>query len=371
MRGDWYTYGHSQEPDDRHEQLPVSSRRTGGVSRIRTIRTIDAECGGDVSRVVVGGTRTVPGETVADKTAWIRGRADGLRRLLLSPPHGSADLSVDLLVEPAAAGADAGYVIMEAMGYPAFSGTNTLCTAAALLDGGRVDTGGARRVVRLEAPAGVIAVTLECDAGRLLSASCDNPDSFVLEHDCRLELEGRGEIRYSVVYSGVFYVLLRAADLGFRLGAEEKPALIECAQRIVAALDGRHALAHPAFDAEPALFVHFMGEAETAGADTRRACGATFVQPDVLCHSPTGTGTCARLALMHREGRIDAGQTLETVSLTGSRLRGTVIEPTRVGDFDGIRCNLSGTPRVLGHAEIEIDLDDCAVPAEELEAILE
>ncbi|HKJ51045.1 MAG TPA: proline racemase family protein [Gammaproteobacteria bacterium] len=342
------------------------------MTRIRKIRTIDAECGGDVSRIVVGGTRPVPGNTVADKMAWIRGHADGLRRLLLSPPHGGADMSVDLLVEPAAVDADIGYVIMESMGYPAYSGSNTLCTAAVLLAGGLVDRQGARRVLRLEAPAGVIAVTAEFDADRLVSASCDNPDSFVLEHDATLSLDSDGEITYSLAYSGVFYVLVRAADLGFRLQPAEEPALIECAQRIVAAFDGRPALAHPLLEAAGReLFVHFMGEAQTAGAGTLRARGATFVQPNVLCHSPTGTGTCARLALLHREGRIGAGQTLETVSLAGTRLRGTVTAPTRIGEFDGIRCTMSGSPRVLGPAELEIDLDDCPVPAKDLEAILE
>ena len=38
-------------------------------------------------------------------------------------------MSVDLIVEPSHPEAQAGYVIMEAMGYPLYSGSNTICTA--------------------------------------------------------------------------------------------------------------------------------------------------------------------------------------------------------------------------------------------------
>jgi proline racemase len=58
--------------------------------------------------------------------------------LLLEEPYGIPEMSVDLLVPATDPRAAAGYIIMEVMGYPIYSGSNTLCTATAVLESGIV-----------------------------------------------------------------------------------------------------------------------------------------------------------------------------------------------------------------------------------------
>lgn len=52
----------------------------------------------------------------------------------------------------------------------------------------------------------------------------------------------------------------------------------------------------------PLPFVHFEGPLQEKEGDMYESRTATFVFPDVICRSPTGTGTAARLALLHRRG---------------------------------------------------------------------
>src|SRR5699024_3897739 len=130
-----------------HEQVPKNP------SRQRWLELIDTQAGGDVSRIVLSGVAALPGDTVHAKQQYLETNGDGLRRLLLSEPYGHPSQSVNLIVEPSDERAAAGYIIMEAMGYPMYSGSNTICTATALLQSGRISMGHGEQIVCLESPA--------------------------------------------------------------------------------------------------------------------------------------------------------------------------------------------------------------------------
>ena len=103
-----------------------------------TLQLIDTHAGGDVSRIVTGGVDPLPGATVRQQMEYLRDDADGLRRLLLEEPYGIPEMSVDLIVPPSHPDASVGYIIMEVMGYAIYSGSNTICTATAVLESGLV-----------------------------------------------------------------------------------------------------------------------------------------------------------------------------------------------------------------------------------------
>ena len=88
------------------------------MSDALTLELIDTHAGGDVSRIVVGGIQSLPGTTVREQMEYLQADADGLRRLLLFEPYGIPEMSVDLIVPASDPAAEAGYIIMEVMGYP-------------------------------------------------------------------------------------------------------------------------------------------------------------------------------------------------------------------------------------------------------------
>ncbi|MGO1284702.1 MAG: proline racemase family protein, partial [Brachybacterium alimentarium] len=92
--------------------------------------------------------------------------------------------------------------------------------------------------------------------------------------------------------------------------------------------------------------------------------------PGVICRSPTGTGTSARLALLAGTDELATGDTLETISPRGNRFVGTVGEEAMVGDFPAWQSTITGRARLMARSRITVDLDDPLVDSSDLEKLL-
>ncbi|ALM52267.1 proline racemase family protein [Halomonas huangheensis] len=328
---------------------------------------MDTHAGGDVSRIVTGGIKPLPGNTVRAQMEYLRDEADGLRRLLLTEPHGIPEMSVDLLVPPCDPRAAAGYIIMEVMGYPIYSGSNTLCTATAVLETGIVEKREGRQSFNLEAPAGLVQVEAEVRNNIVQSVTCEGLPSYIDTHRALIEVPGLGEITYSVAYSGGFYAMVDATELGFKLVLEEQERLAACAHAIVTAIQLKHSYSHYHLgDVGPLPFLHFMGPVETIGPGRYRSPSATYVHPGVICRSTTGTGTSARLALMNLQGDLKPGDSLETVSLRNTRFTGTMHSSSQLGLHRVVENTISGRSHVLNQTSINIDQDDPMIDCSDL-----
>ena len=71
-----------------------------------------------------------------EKMTYLRDHADWLRKRMLREPRGYPAANCNLILPPTRPEAQAGYVIMEQVEYPAMSGTNTICVVTALLETG-------------------------------------------------------------------------------------------------------------------------------------------------------------------------------------------------------------------------------------------
>jgi proline racemase len=65
--------------------------------------------------------------------------------------------------------------------------------------------------------------------------------------------------------------------------------------------------------------------------------------------SPCGTGTCAKMALLHRRGELAVGQTFVNKGLLGTTFEGRIVEETTVGDPSNprLRSGQAGSGRCL------------------------
>ena len=336
-----------------------------------TLQLMDTHAGGDVSRIVTGGIDTLPGNTVREQMEYLRDDADGLRELLLFEPYGIPEMSVDLIVPASHPEAAAGYIIMEVMGYPIYSGSNTLCTATAVLEAGIVEKREGVQHFKLEAPAGLVNVEATVKNGVVASVTCEGLPSYIDTHRATIKVPDIGDVTYSVAYSGGFYALVDAEELGFKLVLDEERALAECAYRIVEAIKAERGFSHYTLgDVGPLPFLHFMGPEERIAEGVIRSRSATYVHPGVICRSTTGTGTSARLALMNHEGRLTLGDKLETVSLRETGFIGTFTGTHQAGGFEVVENTITGRSYVLANSEIVINCDDPMVKCGKLHHIL-
>src|SRR5688572_18319464 len=209
------------------------------------ISAVDAHACGEPGRVITGGVLDVPGKTMFEKMTWLRANADHLRLRMLREPRGYPAANCNLLLPPTHPDADAGFVIMEQVEYPAMSGTNTICVVTVLIETGMIPAVEPVTRLKLETPAGLISVEAEVSGGKVRKVTFRNVPAFATHLDAGVEVRGLGTVTVDVAYGGMFYVIADAAPLGFRLTADEARDIVRVAETIKAAAREQLPVAHP------------------------------------------------------------------------------------------------------------------------------
>src|SRR6201991_2408677 len=244
---------------------------------MRVIHCVDAHAEGEPSRIVVGGVLDVPGRTMLDKMRNLEREGDWLRRLILHEPRGMAPLSGDLVLPSSNPEADAGFIIMESSSYEGMSGTNTINTAAVLLETGLVEMVEPVTELVLEAPAGLVRVRAWCADGRVERIEFENVPAFALHLDAPVEVPGLGTVAVDVAYGGAFAAFVDAPALGFSIVPDEARELAGLGERIRPHVAEQLEIAHPSAP-DHLSFVVFVAPG-LEGGDARHA---TVVSPGRL-----------------------------------------------------------------------------------------
>ena len=339
------------------------------------MRTVDVHVGGDVHQIIRAGVRDLPGETVGEQMVHLRQSGDGLRQLLLHEPRGGHPSHfANLVVEPCHPDAEAGFIIMEYMGYPLYSGSNTMATAIALLEEGRLSMADGKRRVVLESPGGLVTVNATCRHGKVLDVSF-RPDStaYVAHKDLSIEVPGRGEVRFDIVWSGCFYALIDGPSYGFDLlREEEEPMGAFSYDFMEAARDqGVKFEHHELGDQGPACFVLWVAPPyrNDEGELERRI--SPVVHPRSVSRCPSGTGTTAAIAQMVEAGTMREGDRLRTLSCWDSLFFGDCYHVGAHAGVTGCRVEVTGTGWIISRKELVVNFDDPLTPTAGLENLLE
>lgn len=334
---------------------------------IHTIKLIDTHAGGDVSRIVTQGIGNLPGKTVREQMQYLQSQADGLRKLLLYEPFGIPEMSIDLVVPACHPEAKFGYIIMEVMGYPIYSGSNTICTATALLESGMIPMKEGEQKFVLESPAGLVDILAVNRNNHVESITIQGLPSYLDKVDETIHVKGLGDVQFSVAYSGGFYALVDARQLGFALNRDEEADLAATAHKIVEAICQQHKFQHPDLgDVGPLPFLHFMGPLEKESEGQFRSKSTTYVHPNVICRSTTGTGTAARLAYHYAKDDIGLGDSLRTISLRDTEFIGHLQGEEAVGSYTGVSSTITGKAYILARSDIVVDGNDVLVSPDEM-----
>lgn len=324
----------------------------------RTITVVGCHAEGEVGRVITGGVLPPPGRTVFEQGRHLARHADGLRRFLLHEPRGGVFCHVNLIVPPVTEGADAGFIVMEPTDYPPMSGSNCMCVATVLLETGMVAMREPETRLLLDAPGGPVEVLASCRNGRCERVRVQNVPSFVAAPDVAVEVPKIGTVRADLAYGGAFFAIVDAYALGFRLTRDEARDLVETGERIKRAAALQHPLVHPENpDIHTVTFVQF------AGPIARRPDGvasrnAVVVSPGKIDRSPCGTGTSARLAVLHARGEIRPGERFTNRSIIDSEFEAVIAATTRVGDTPAVVTTLSGRAWITGLHHYTLDPSD-------------
>jgi proline racemase len=78
----------------------------------------------------------------------------------------------------------------------------------------------------------------------------------------------------------------------------------------------------------------------------------------VLDRSPCGTGTCARMAVLHARGKLRIGEDFVHEGILGTAWTGRLLRETTVGPYRAVVPQLTGSAWITGRAEYQLDPDD-------------
>lgn len=325
----------------------------------RVLTVAGCHAGGEIGNVITGGFGDVPGETMFDKMCWVREHRDEVRQLLLKEPRGNVVRSVNLVLPSNHPQAAMGYLIMESTEYPVMSGSNTICVATVLLETGMIPMTEPVTHLVLESPAGLIRLRCECSGGKVTSVRFTNQPAFAYHLDATIDVPGLGALTVDVAWGGMAYVLVDAASLGFQLVPREARDLCVLGQRIKQAAAAQLEAVHPENPGFAGITqTEFVGPLGRTADGLLTSKNAVVVSPGRLDRCPCGTGTSARLAVLHAKGLIAPGELFVHESVLGTTFDSAIESVTSVGDYPAIVPSVAGQAWITDLSQVGLDPTD-------------
>ncbi|MGO7135808.1 proline racemase family protein [Rhizobium leguminosarum] len=333
----------------------------------RTIHAVDTHSGIPM-RVVTGGIPHIPGSSTYEKMKWLEANDDQLRKLLLREPRGYPPHCCNIIVPPSNPEADAGYIIMEQIEYPMMSGGNTISVVTVLLEMGILPMREPITELVLEAPAGLIKVKADCKGGKVKSVTFTNVPAFAAHLDAVIEVPEIGKITVDVGWGGMFYVITDIRQIrGLELVPEHGKEITRVAAMIRQAAIEQLPVAHPDYPGVGITVSQMSGPTNDPKADWKNAVmmGSGDFSWDrpatwtgVLDRCPSGTGTSAKMAVLHAKGQLALNQDFRHQGILGHVFTGRLVEETEVGDTPAVVPTITGTSWIFGLNTIVLDHDD-------------
>jgi proline racemase len=321
----------------------------------RYFAAVDSHTEGMPTRVVTGGVGPIPGATMLERKLHFEQHLDELRLLLMREPRGHGAMSGAILQPPLRDDADWGVIFIEVSGLLPMCGHGTIGVATVLVETGMVEVTEPETVIRLDVPAGLVEARVQVQDGRARAVTIRNVPAFLHAQDRAVEVPGIGTVRYDMAYGGNFYALTPAADAGLVVDPKRSDELVHAGLAVMAAINETDRPVHPE-DARISGCHHVVFH--EPGRDGADAVAATSIHPGWLDRSPCGTGTSARMAQLHAQGRLAVGEPFVNESVIGTRFTGRVVSETTVGGRPAIVPEITGRAWITGMGQYLLDSED-------------
>jgi proline racemase len=324
----------------------------------RMITVVGAHAEGEGGRVITGGILPPAGATMFERMENLQRDSDWLRGMLLSDPRGGVLTCANLITPPLCPDADIGMIVIESDYYVPMSGSNLICTVTVALETGLLPMSEPESIVRVDTPAGVVEAIAECAGGKCRRIRFRNIPSFVMHHDAVIAVPGLGAMRVDVAYGGMIYVIVDAAPLGFSLTPSEARHLVELGERIKRAAAVQIPSVHPE---NPSI--HTINQTLFAGPlkvvdGVKQARNTVIVSPGRIDRCPCGTGTSARMALLHAQGALAIGERFRHFSILDTEFDCHITAEASAGTEPAIIPEIAGRAWLTGISHYGVDPED-------------
>jgi proline racemase len=323
----------------------------------RTIHAVDTHIG-EPMRVITGGVPNIPGETMYDKMKYLEKNDDQLRLMMLREPRGYPPLCCNLIHPAVHPEADAGFIIMEQEEYPVMSGGNTISVATVLLETGMLPMKEPVTKIVLEAPAGLIGIRAECEQGKVKQVTFKNVPAFAAHLDAEIEVPHLGKVTVDVGWGGMFYAIADVRQFpGLELIPEHGAELARTAAMIRQATHEQLPVTHPHYPGVGITISQLSGPTNNPDADWKNSVTVASGPLDwdnpatwtgALDRCPCGTGTCAKMAVLHAKGELALNQKYRHEGILGNVFIGELVEEVTIGEQTAVVPTISGQAWITG-----------------------
>ena len=322
----------------------------------RVFSSIDTHTSGQPTRTITGGIPHIPGRTIVDKMLHLKENMDWIRTALMFEPRGHAIMSGAVLTEPTDPAADIGVIFIETTGYLPMCGHDTIGLCTALVETGMVEVQEPTTTIVMDTPAGLTRVRVAVENGRAKSVTFKNIPSFVMAADAVVDVPGLGKITLDIAYGGNVYAILPAESVGLELSAENVATIIKNGRKIKKAVNEQVPVQHPEKEfINECTHVEFYGPPKNPEAHVQNT---VFFAESGIDRSPCGTGTSAKVAVLHQKGQLRLDQEFVHESIIGGIFRARIVAETTVGSLSAVVPEVSGSAKIMGMNQLFIDPDD-------------
>ena len=323
----------------------------------RPIRTVDYHTAGEPFRIVTGGVPELEGRRILDRRRWAKENIDEVRRLLVNEPRGHADMYGCFVTPPDDDWADLGVVFFHNEGYSTACGHGTIALVTWAIDSGRIEAqpGASSVSVTVDVPSGRLVCQARLDPdGKVEAVRFRNVPSFVFARGVTVRTS-RGPITVDIAFGGAFYASLEASAVGLTLTRTDLPQLIALQRELRPALERSLEVVHPAerdlAGIYGVIFWERLGPAEQRNV--------TVFADGEIDRSPCGSGTSARLAVLHDRAELAIGETFRHRSLVDSEFEAWIVDVgPAVGRHASVITEVEGSAYRTGESMFSLDPRD-------------
>ncbi|MFT3879283.1 MAG: proline racemase family protein [Gemmatales bacterium] len=302
---------------------------------MQTIYVIDSHTGGEPTRVIIAGAPELPGATLAEQRLNFSKQFDWLRCATVNEPRGS-DVLVGALLLPARDPRNAaGVIFFNNVGMLNMCGHGTIGLLVTLAHLGRIHPG----THGIETPVGTVYATLH-DAHRV---SVRNVPSYRYRKAVSVDVPNYGTVVGDIAWGGNWFFLANQHQEQLELANVER--LLHVAWQIRLALEANGITGKDGGEID---HIELFGPSTQADSKNFVLCPGKAYD-----RSPCGTGTSAKLACLHADGKLSPGQVWRQESIVGTVFEGTV-------DLSGDELfpTITGKAYVTGEARLLLDAND-------------
>lgn len=319
------------------------------------IEAIDTHTAGEPTRIITGGlSREVfEGGTVREQRDTFAEEFDHLREFLMKEPRGHDDMFGAIRVPPSRDNADLGLFFMDNEGYLDMCGHGTMGVVTALIETGQLE---AKSQLRIETPAGTVLARPEMsDDGRVERVAVQNVTSYVID-EVEVPLSLGGEtvtVPVDVVHAGNVFALVPASAVDLTVATDNTDKFVELGLTIRETINEEFDLRDPLSGESASVDITEFYE---SGSDVDR--NIVIFGEGQIDRSPCGTGTCAKMTLLHERGELDFEEPYRYESVTGTRFEGKLRASEDREDTRVTTAEVAGSAYIVATHKFLRDPDD-------------